>query len=153
EVPEGFPMFEIADLSHVWVQAQVFEHQVGLVREGQPVEATVEAYPGRVFSGRVEFIQPELDPQTRTVQVRFDVENADRRLRPNMFATVTLKTPAAETPAFQRRVVETPHPRPVSHRVSLTVDEQKSCPVTTLKLGSMGDPIPVEVEGRKVWTC
>ena len=79
EVPEGFPMFEIADLSRVWVQAQVFEHQMGLVREGQAVEATVEAYPGRTFRGTVEFIQPTLDPATRTVEVRFDLENPGHR--------------------------------------------------------------------------
>jgi Cu(I)/Ag(I) efflux system membrane fusion protein len=153
EVPEGFPMFEIADLSRVWVQAQVFEHQVGLVREGQAVEATVEAYPGRTFPGKVEFIQPTLDPMTRTVGVRFDVENAGRRLRPGMFATVTLNAPVADTPAFQARFAATRPAGHAGHPASLSVDEQKTCPVTTLKLGSMGDPVPVEVAGRKVWTC
>jgi Cu(I)/Ag(I) efflux system membrane fusion protein len=153
EVPEGFPMFEIADLGHIWVQAQVFEHQLGLVREGQEVEATVEAYPGRTFPGKVEFIQPTLDPATRTVEVRFDVENPGHRLRPGMFATVTLKTPVADTPAFRAKVAVATRPGHAGHPASLTVEEQKNCPVTHAKLGSMGEPIPVEVEGRKVWVC
>ena len=71
EVPEGFAMFEVADLQSVWVQAQVYEHQLGLVHEGQTVEATVEAFPGETFPGKVEFMQPQLDPTTRTVEVRF----------------------------------------------------------------------------------
>jgi Cu(I)/Ag(I) efflux system membrane fusion protein len=153
EVPEGFPMFEIADLSRVWVQAQVFEHQLGLVREGQAVEATVEAYPGRMFPGRVEFIQPTLDPTTRTVEVRFDLENLDRQLRPGMFATVTLQIPVAGTPAFRTRVAATVPSGHEGHLASLTVDAHKKCPVTNAKLGSMGEPIAVEVEGRQVWVC
>ena len=153
EVQEGYTMFEVADLSHVWVQAQVYEHQIGLVHEGQAVEASVEAFPGKTFPGTVAFIQPTLDPATRTVEVRFDLENPGRRLRPGMFATVTLRTPVAETPAFQGRLAATPHSHEGARQASLSVEEQKNCPVTTLKLGSMGDPIPVEVEGRKVWTC
>ena len=153
EVPEGFPMFEIADLSHVWVQAQVFERQMGLVREGQAVEAVVEAYPGQTFRGVVAFIQPILDPTTRTVEVRFDLQNPGLRLRPNMFATVTLKTPVADTPAFQAKFAAATRLQHKGHTTNLTVDDQKNCPVTSAKLGSMGDPISVEVEGRKVWTC
>ena len=152
EVPEGFPMFEIADLGRVWIQGQVFEHQMGLIREGQAVEATVEAYPGRAFRGTLDFIQPTLDPETRTVAVRFDVENPGHPLRPGMFATVTLKTPVADLPEFRAKRAEA-SPTSAGHRHELTVAEQKNCPVTKAKLGSMGDPIPVEIEGRKVWTC
>ncbi len=153
EVNEGFSMFEVADLTHVWVQAQVFEHQMGLVREGQGAEATVEAFPGETFPGVLAFIQPTLDPSTRTVEVRFDLANHDNRLRPGMFASVTLKTPIAETPAFRSRLAAKRPEGPKGQLVSLTVDEQEICPVTTLKLGAMGDPISTEVEGRKVWTC
>jgi Cu(I)/Ag(I) efflux system membrane fusion protein len=153
EVSEGFPMFEIADLHTVWVQAQVYEHQVGLVREGQAVEATVEGLPGEVFPGEVEFIQPHLDPETRTVEVRYSLKNPGHRLRPGMFATVTLKTPVADTPAFRARLAASPRAGQRGSRTDLTAAEQKTCPVTNLKLGSMGDPVPVEVEGRRVWTC
>ena len=152
EVQEGFAMFEVADLHTVWVQAQVYEHQLGLVREGQSVSATVEAVPGRTFAGKVEFIQPHLDPATRTVEVRFALDNPNHMLRPGMFAAVTLKTPVADMAEFQTRRAAKPGVGS-ARLVSFTVEDQKTCPVTNLKLGSMGDPIAVEVEGRKVWTC
>lgn len=149
-VSEGQPLFEVADLTHVWVKAQIYEGQFPLVREGQAVEATVEAYPGEVFAGKVAFVDPVLNPQTRTVAVRYDLENADLRLRPGMFATVTLKTPVAETPPFRSRLAAR---TPSARLASLTVEEQKVCLVTNAKLGSMGKPIPIEVKGQKVWMC
>jgi Cu(I)/Ag(I) efflux system membrane fusion protein len=148
-VSEGQSMFEVADLHTVWVKAQVFEDEVGLVHDGQEVVATVEAFPGQVFPGRVAFIQPHLDPATRTVELRYDLDNPGHKLRPGMFATVTLKTPVAETPMFRDRVAAA---RAV-HHVSLTAEEQKVCPVTNAKLGSMGPPVSDEVQGRKVWMC
>ena len=152
-VAEGEAMFEIADLSHVWVHAQVYENQFSALKLGQTVEAKVEAYPGEVFRGTVAFIAPELNPQTRTVDVRYDLGNADFRLRPGMFATVTLQTPVADTPAFRSRLADAGSKRPHATQASLTVDEQKICPVTNLKLGAMGEPVRVEVSGSKVWTC
>ena len=65
EVPEGYPMFEIIDLDTVWLQAEVFEHQLALIHEGQDAVASVEAFPGESFVGRLEFIQPHLDAATR----------------------------------------------------------------------------------------
>jgi len=153
EVPEGYPMFEVIDLGTVWVQAQVYEHQLGLVHEGQAAQAVVDAFPGQIFAGKVEFIQPHLDPGTRTVEVRYALLNPGHQLRPGMFASVTLKTPVAETPAFQTRVRSSRPPGSNGRQTSLTAAEQKTCPVTELTLGSMGDPISVDVEGRKVWTC
>jgi hypothetical protein len=153
EVPEGTTMFEVADLGEVWVLAQVYENQIGLVRQGQAVEATVEAYPGLVFPGRVEFMQPHLDPATRSVEVRFAVPNPGHRLRPGMFAAVTLKTPVADTPAFLTRATARPALAGLGRLASLSVEEQATCPVTGAKLGSMGEPFPVEVGGRKVWLC
>lgn len=151
-VNEGQALFEVADLTHVWVKAQLFENQFSLVKVGQAVEAIVEAYPGETFSGKVAFIDPVLNPQTRTVTVRYDLENADLRLRPGMFATVTLKTPVSDTPSFRSRMATRPAPGTV-HLASLTVEEQKLCLVTNAKLGSMGEPIPIDVAGRKLWMC
>jgi Cu(I)/Ag(I) efflux system membrane fusion protein len=153
EVPEGYAMFEIVDLQTVWVQAQVYEQQLGLVRVGQAVEATVDAFPSETFRGKVEFIQPHLDPSTRTVEVRYGLDNPGHRLMPGMFATVTLKTSIADTPPFRLRVAADRLSNGASRPASLTADEQKTCPVTSAKLGSMGSPIGVDVEGRKVWTC
>jgi Cu(I)/Ag(I) efflux system membrane fusion protein len=151
-VSEGQALFEVADLTHVWVKAQVFENQFSLVRVGQAVEATVEAFPGEVFSGKVAFIDPVLNPGTRTVTVRYDLENADLRLRPGMFATVTLKTPVADTPAFRAKLASRPAAG-TARTASLSVEEQELCLVTNAKLGSMGDPVPVEVGGQKLWMC
>jgi len=153
EVQEGVPMFEVVDLGTVWVQAQVYEHQLGLVHEGQAVEATVAALPGETFPGKVEFVQPHLDPATRTVEVRYGLSNPGHRLRPGMFATVTLKTPVADTPAFRSRVATSLSSGHEGHLASLSKDAHKNCPVTNLKLGSMGDPVSVEVKGRTVWVC
>jgi Cu(I)/Ag(I) efflux system membrane fusion protein len=153
-VSEGEAMFEVADLSHVWVQAQVYEDQIALVRVGQPVEASVAAFPDQVFRGTVAFIDPALNPATRTVNVRYDLDNADGRLRPGMYATVALKTPLADTPAFKARTAAAPAASGHSvHAARLTVEEQKVCPVTGGKLGSMGDPVAVEVDDARVWTC
>ena len=153
EVPEGFAMFEVADLQTVWVTAQVFERQLGLIHLGQGVEAMVEAFPGKTFPGKVEFIQPNVDPSTRTVEVRYALENPGQRLRPGMFATVTLRTAIADTPEFQTRLAAR-RPRGTVRRTgNLTVEEQKVCPVTDAELGTMGPPIAVEVGGRVIWTC
>jgi Cu(I)/Ag(I) efflux system membrane fusion protein len=100
-------------------------------------------------------LDPVLDPETRTLGVRYDLDNPDQKLRPGMFATVTLQVPIAQTPAFRDRIAQS-NPQ-TGHRKGLnihpTVAEQEICPVTTAKLGSMGDPISVEVEGRTLWTC
>ncbi len=83
-------LFEIADLSRVWVDAQIYEDQLAHVRLGQPIEATVPAFPGEVFKGTVALIAPVLDPATRTAAVRLDLDNPDLRLRPGMYAKVSL---------------------------------------------------------------
>ena len=152
-VQEGQTMFEIADLSVVWVKAQVYEDQVGLIRIGQAVEATVESFPGEVFRGTVAFVQPHLDPTTRTIEVRYDLGNPGHKLRPGMFAAVTLRTPVAETPMFQARLAPARAGDRSIRRAGLTAEEQVTCLVTGAKLGSMGAPVPVDVAGRRVWTC
>lgn len=152
-VAEGEAMFEVADLGHVWIRAKVYEDQLALVRVGQQVEAMVDAFPGETFTGTVAFVDPVLDPATRTLDVRYDLPNPDGRLRPGMFATVTLKTPVAETPAFRTQLASARPAEDLSGRASLTVAEQETCLVTDAKLGSMGDPVPIEVEGKKLWMC
>jgi Cu(I)/Ag(I) efflux system membrane fusion protein len=155
EVPEGYPMFEVIDLDTVWVQAQVYEHDLGLIHEGQAARATVPAFPGESFPGRLDFMQTHLDPATRTVEVRYALKNPGHRLRPGMFATVTLSVPIASRPEFADRAITSEPPAAAARvkRATLSASEQKNCPVTAAKLGSMGEPIAVHVEGRMVWTC
>jgi Cu(I)/Ag(I) efflux system membrane fusion protein len=96
-VDEGQPLYEVADLSTVWVEGQVYEADQGLLRTGQAVEATTAALPGREpFRGQVSFVYPHLDEATRTLAVRFEVPNPDHQLRPGMYATVRVEVPAAD---------------------------------------------------------
>jgi Cu(I)/Ag(I) efflux system membrane fusion protein len=83
-------IMSLADLSSVWLQAGVFESQADWVKESQSAEARLNYIPGEVFSGRVDYVYPVLDPQTRTLQVRLRFDNPEERLKPNMYARVTI---------------------------------------------------------------
>ena len=116
-VEEGGPLFDVADLSTVWVQAQLYEDDLAFLpagghgpATGRPdlkvaVTATTRAFPGREFAGTLTFLFPHVDPDTRTLTLRFELPNPGHELRPGMSAAVTLKlTPAllADTPAGAR---------------------------------------------------
>ncbi|HEV8659846.1 MAG TPA: efflux RND transporter periplasmic adaptor subunit [Thermoanaerobaculia bacterium] len=92
-VMAGQTLYEIADLRVVWVQADVYESELPYIRVGQPAQVTLSYYPGRSWSGRVAFITPTVDPNTRTAKVRIELANADGALRPDMFADVILQEP------------------------------------------------------------
>jgi Cu(I)/Ag(I) efflux system membrane fusion protein len=83
-------MFTIADLSRVWVMVDVFEAQIDWLSPGLNTEIRVPARPGRVWEGRVDYLYPELDPETRTLRVRLVFDNPDLELKPNMFADVVI---------------------------------------------------------------
>jgi len=80
----------LADLSTVWLLAEVFERQSEWVEVGQPAEVRLSYVPGRVWKGRVEYIYPTLDPKTRTLKVRLRFENPGEKLKPNMYANVKI---------------------------------------------------------------
>ena len=84
-VDTGTRIFTVADLDAVWVQLDAYESDLQWLRYGQTVNFTTEAYPGERFRGVVSFIDPVLNPQTRTVNVRVNVDNKDGRLKPEMF--------------------------------------------------------------------
>ena len=85
-------LFSVADLSRVWVQAEVYEKDLGRVQVGQRAIVRVETYPDEEFTGRVTYISDVLDPQTRTARVRCEVANPGTRLKVDMFATVHVPT-------------------------------------------------------------
>lgn len=89
----GDTLFTIADLGHVWIWIDVFERDLARVHMGDEVEVTVDPFPGRVFSGEVTYLSPEVAAETRTVRARLDVDNPERLLRPGMFAAVRLVDP------------------------------------------------------------
>lgn len=101
-VDSGNELFTVADISQVWVQAEVYEKDLGRVRLGQSAFIRVDTYPDVRFSGKVTYISDILDPQTRTARVRCELANAGARLKLDMFATVELPT------TFSRTAVNVP---------------------------------------------
>jgi Cu(I)/Ag(I) efflux system membrane fusion protein len=89
----GDMLYRIVDLSTVWLLADVFEQDLAQIRPGQRATITVQAYPGRVFEGRVAFVYPTLNAQTRTAKVRIEVPNPDLLLKTDMYATVEIVAP------------------------------------------------------------
>ncbi len=86
-------LYTIADLSTVWVYANVFQDDVGRLKPGDVAAITVDSYPGRTFSGRIDNILPQVDRATRTVRVRLAIANRGLKLKPGMFVNVDLKAP------------------------------------------------------------
>ncbi|MDK2742712.1 MAG: efflux RND transporter periplasmic adaptor subunit [Nitrospira sp.] len=99
-------LFAVADLSTVWVRADFPEQQAGRLQTGLGVEVRVAAYPDAVFHGAISYVGAMVDPATRTVMARSDIPNPDRRLRPEMFADVTLLTPDQSVLALPHAAVQ-----------------------------------------------
>jgi multidrug efflux pump subunit AcrA (membrane-fusion protein) len=237
-VEAGQMLFEVADLSTVWIEGELYEKDAAALTRGEMVEASVDAYPGRVFAGRVSLVHPHVETATRTLRVRCEVDNPDHELRPGMFATLSLKTPVVDLEQFRSqreteqredtlrrelasklvgarspdrateeatssagsgdpRTTESGDPRTtesgdagttesgdagttesgdagttesgdprttgsgdprktaaaIQDTLQALVELQRTCPVTGLALGSMGDPIPVVHDGRAVLLC
>lgn len=87
-VMAGDPLFRIADLSVVWLEGEVFEQDLGVTRVGQEVTAEFQALPGDSRVGRISYVYPTLDPETRTARIRVTLANPGHRLKPGMFATI-----------------------------------------------------------------
>ena len=83
-------VMSLADLSSVWLLAEVFERQADWVKVGQPTEVKLAFLPGRTWEGKVEYIYPSLDPKTRTLKARLRFDNPDETLKPNMYADVKI---------------------------------------------------------------
>jgi len=90
----GEALYQITDLSSVWVLADVFEQDIAQVRQGAKAQVTLSSYPGKVFAGKIAFVYPTLTAATRTVQVRVELPNPGQLLKPGMFAQVELPVPA-----------------------------------------------------------
>ena len=90
-VTPDMDLYAVADLSTIWALADVYEYEAPYVRVGQRAQMRLDYMPGRVFSGRVAYINPQVDPQTRTLKVRLESANRGFELKPGMFAQVQLK--------------------------------------------------------------
>ena len=96
-VKEGENLFTVADLSTVWITADLYEDDLGSVRVGDMVRARSRTYPGEAFEGRVAFIDPYVDRTTRAARMRMELPNPDMRLKPGMYVEVRLEAPVSRT--------------------------------------------------------
>lgn len=86
-VSQGTPMFEISNLSRLWVMFDAYESDLPLIKEGDRLNFTVQAIPGKNFAGTIAFIEPIIDPVTRVTKVRLEIGNESGKLKPEMFTT------------------------------------------------------------------
>lgn len=145
-------LFTVADLSTIWVRADFPEQQAGRLQAGLGVEVRVSAYPDTVFRGAITYVGAVIDPATRTVMARSDIPNPDRRLRPEMFAEVTLLTPEQSVLAIPRAAVQQ-----VGNRTMVfVVQGPRRFESREVKIGdSVNDYVEVKVglkDGEKVAT-
>ncbi|MDP2954819.1 MAG: efflux RND transporter periplasmic adaptor subunit [Longimicrobiales bacterium] len=92
----GMTLYRIADLSRVWIEAEVFEKDLAGVKHGQGALVFFEAYPGESFRGTVSYVYPTVSVQSRTARIRIELANPAGRLKPGMYATITLDVPRTE---------------------------------------------------------
>jgi Cu(I)/Ag(I) efflux system membrane fusion protein len=96
QAEEGGPLYRLADLSNIWVIAEAPEISLGIAKPGAAARITLNAYPGKVFEGKVTFVYPEVSMTTRTVKVRVELANDEGLLLPGMFASVDVAALAGE---------------------------------------------------------
>jgi Cu(I)/Ag(I) efflux system membrane fusion protein len=120
-VTEGAPLFDVADLSTVWIVAQVYEEDLGVIAVGQEITATSLAYPGESFDGTIAFVDPILDRATRTADLRADVPNLGGRLKPGMYVSSIVRVPVAGIEPF-RSTSRGPHDAVLAVPESAVID-------------------------------
>ncbi len=104
-VEPGTILYEIADLSTAWISADIYESEMAAVKVAQPASVTFAAYPGETFSGKVAYVYPTLNTETRTVRVRLELPNPELKLKPGMYGNVTLQTDAVKTMVVPKEAV------------------------------------------------
>jgi Cu(I)/Ag(I) efflux system membrane fusion protein len=104
-VEPGTILYEVADLSTIWVSADIYESEVAAVKVTQPASVTFSAYPEKTFRGTVAYIYPSLNTETRTVRVRVELPNPGLKLKPGMYGNVIIQTDAAHTLVVPKEAV------------------------------------------------
>ena len=142
----GDSIFRIADLSTVWLMLDLFPDDAGRIRFGQQVEADITSSPGELFNGRIAFIDPTVDPDTRTVRIRVEMPNTDGKLRPGDYAGARVYVPAVRQdqvydPVLAGKYISPMHPQVIR-------DAAGDCPICgmelipTTRLGFSEQPLP-----------
>jgi len=141
-------LFTVADLSTVWVMASVNEKDFASVRVGSQGSITAQAYPARFWEGRVTYIQPQVDPTTRTAQARIEVANPGETLRIEMYVDVEFTTPGASGPVVPEAAVQSIGER---HVVFLPIkDNEGSFVLRQVRLGPAADGHYSVLEGLRL---
>lgn len=140
-VKEGDPLYRIADLDPIWLYLDVYEYDLAWVRYGQQVDVTLEAYPGEQYRGTVTFIDPFLDDKSRTVRVRVNLKNPERKLKPAMYAAAVIRARlrpdgSAEPTGLEGKYICPMHPEVIR-------DGPGKCPVCEMTLERVPDLRPV----------
>ena len=91
KIMAGMPLLKIANLSSLWLTADVYEYELSKIKEGAKTEIRFNYLPGKIYAGKVSFIYPTLDSKTRTAKIRIDIPNSKGELKPSMFANVIIK--------------------------------------------------------------
>lgn len=159
-VNPGTGIYQLADLSRLWVQLDAYERDLSLITEGQPVELMISAFPGETFEGEVAFVDPVLDRRTRTSQVRVEVDNSDGRLQPGMFAEAVVAGGDEEEGALRHLVIPETAPLFTGRRSVVYVEvpdsERPTYEARQVRLGhKRGEVYPVIAglrEGERVVT-
>lgn len=128
----GDALYRVANLDSVWVYLDIYEYDLAWVRYGQRVELTAEALPGRVFQGRVTFVQPIVNEETRTVRVPVHIENQDHSLKPGMFVSAVIRSALAADGRAAPTGVEGKFSCPMHPQVLR--DEPGKCPICEMHL-------------------
>lgn len=141
----GDQVYRIANLDPIWLFLNIYEFDIDWVRFGQQVEVRLEAFPGETFTGSIMFIDPFLDDATRTIRVRVNIKNPDRRLKPQMFATATIHVRlrpdgSPEPTGLEGKFVCPMHPEIIQ-------DERGECPICEMPLEKVRERGP-KAEGR-----
>ncbi len=98
-------LYRLADLSSIWVEAEIYEYETPLVKVGQQAKLTLAAHPGQTFTGRVAYLYPTVEAMTRTLKARLEFTNAGLILKPGMYADVQIASPSGETLAIPEEAV------------------------------------------------
>lgn len=104
-VEPGITLYELADLSTVWIYADIYESEVAAVKLKQPVSVTFASYPADIFRGNVAYVYPSLNTEARTVRVRLELPNPGLKLKPGMYGNVILQTDAVNTLVVPKEAV------------------------------------------------
>ena len=152
-VNKGMNLYHIADLNSLWIMADVYEYELPWIYMGQAVEITTQSMPGLAFSGKVTYIYPFFDTQTRTQKVQIEVPNPTGRLRPGMYVTLQIKPTLAEI-YTQGAISKAPYACPMHPWV--TSEHPTECEICGMDLepthsDSIGAESVSDAEGK--WVC